>query len=77
MLENKKLLTKNVLFTKFEKLFKKHEIQIPNKFFAENADVQIETCIMTPIELLFESLGYYDLAKGYLEGEGHWDIWLQ
>lgn len=40
-------------------------------------DVNIETCIMTPLELLFETLSYYDLEKDYLEGAGHWDMWLK
>lgn len=77
LFENKKILTKNILLTKFEKLFKKHEIAIPHARYAQEADVHMETCIMTPLELLFESLGYFDLEKGYLDGVGHWDGWLQ
>ena len=56
MIEKNKSIGKNLLLTKFEKLFKKHEITIPNEIFAKEMDVNIETCIMTPLELLFETL---------------------
>ncbi len=32
---------------------------------------------MSPLELLFETLRFFDLGKNYLDGENHWDLWLK
>ena len=32
---------------------------------------------MNPLDLLFETLQFFDLGSNYLNGEGHWEIWFQ
>ena len=75
--ENQKKLKKSVLKSRFEKHLKNHKIEIPNKIFIDKQDLEIETCIMNPLDLLFETLVFYNLSKNYLDGEGHWDEWLK
>ena len=51
----------------------------PHSFdiFKQFLTIEIETCVMTPLDLLFETLQYFDLDANYLNGEGHWDIWFE
>lgn len=75
--EKHKLINKNIMKRKLEKLLKGHSMAKPNDYWALDTDPEVSTCIMTASDLLLETLRHFDLPPNYLEGEGHWSFWIK
>jgi hypothetical protein len=75
--EKHKLINKNIMKRKLEKLLKGHTISKPHEFWARDIDLEVSTCIMTTSDLLLETLRHFDLPVNYLDGEGHWSFWIK
>lgn len=75
--EKQKLINKNIMKRKLEKLLKTHTIAKPNEIWSKELDVNVTTCIMSTSDLLLDALRYFDLPTNYLDGEGHWSFWIK
>ena len=63
-----KLVDKYVRTFKFEN---------PNEIFEKELDDQVQTFIISAREFLFRELKYFGLPENYLEGGGHWEMWVR
>lgn len=72
-----KVLNKNLVRRKLEKLLKNHKIVVPNDCFEKIIDLDVECCIQTPVDMALELFQYFGLNKNYMEGEDHWNEWIQ
>ena len=74
--EKQRQLNQSVLRKKFNRFFKDYKISVPNELYARELNLEVSTCVMNPLDLLFETLRFFQLGRDYLAGEGHWDAWL-
>ena len=72
-----KVLNKNLVRRKLEKLFKSYNVVVPDTIFEKVTDAEIECCIQTPVDMVLEMFHIFGLDKNYMDGSGHWDEWIQ
>jgi hypothetical protein len=75
--EKKKGLNQNYLCKLVEKHLKMFKFQNPDEIFENISDDQVKTFIITAGEFLFRELRYYGLPQDYLDGQGHWQMWVR
>ena len=72
-------LTKDYVEKMLDSWLQGFQINQPIPLFLEHPqfDPNLECTILTPRNLLIETLVFFGLPKYYMNGEGHWKNWAQ
>ena len=75
--EKKRGLNHNILGRLVDKHLRTFKFENPDEVFEEILDEQVQTFIISAREFLFRELRNFGLPGDYLEGQGHWQMWVQ
>ena len=75
--EKKRGLNQNILGRLVDKHMRLFKFQNPDPVFETILDDQVQTFIIAAREFLFRELQNFGLPEGYLDGQGHWEMWVQ
>ena len=77
--ENAKELTKDKVTRMMEEWLTGYQVFTPSHLFKEFPNLYPDlTCIIqNPLSILIETLEYFGLPQGYMDGQGHWKDWAK